>query len=176
MDTSGGAGALAAVTTALAGLEQLAGAAWWPLADADLGVLADALDQVRRLADGQTVRLLGEVEARGLPGQDGTGSPAAWLRRIVPSMRPGEAARLGKKAHTLYRSTLSPDLAPTRAALEAGALRVDQARVVTEMVEQLSPPNVPLDGPDAIDPDHRATAPPPRPCCWTTPPAYPPPT
>ncbi|MGN6612006.1 MAG: hypothetical protein ACTHLJ_09540, partial [Angustibacter sp.] len=75
VDTSGGAGALAAVTTAVAGLEQLAGAAFWQLSDADLTALAAALDRVRRLADGQTVRLLGEVESRGLPGQDGTGSP-----------------------------------------------------------------------------------------------------
>ncbi|MGN6612293.1 MAG: DUF222 domain-containing protein [Angustibacter sp.] len=158
VDTSGGAGALAAVTTAVAGLEQLAGAAFWQLPDADLTALAAALDRVRRLADGQTVRLLGEVESRGLPGQDGTGSPAAWLRRIVPSMRPGEAAGFGKQAHTLYRSVLSPDLEPTRAALETGTVRVCQARVVTDLVDQLSPPNVPVDGPDALDPEHVATA------------------
>ncbi len=113
---------------------------------------------MRRLADGQSVRLLGEVESRGLPGQDGTGSPRGVAAHDRPALRPAEAAGLARQAHTLYRSALSPDLEPTRAAVESGALRVCQARVVTEMVEQLSPPNVPVDGPDAIDPDHLATA------------------
>ncbi|MGN6300067.1 MAG: hypothetical protein ACTHN8_03130, partial [Angustibacter sp.] len=147
VDTSGGAGdARAAVSALLAGVEQLAGAALWPLADGELAGLADALDRVRRLADGQLVRMLAEVDSRGLPGRDGTGSSGAWLRRVAPSMRPGEAAGLGKQAHTLYRSALAPELGPTRAALEAGQVRVCQARVVTEAVEQLSPPPVPADG------------------------------
>jgi hypothetical protein len=156
--TSGGAGALAAVSAAVEGLQQLADSGLWQVPDGALAELAEALDRVRRLADGQLVRLLGEVDSRGLPGQDGTGSPGAWLRRIVPSMRPAEAAGLATQAATLYRSVLSPDLAPTRAALEAGAVRVCQARVVTDTVDRLSPPTVPADGPDAIDPDHLAAA------------------
>ena len=105
VDTSGGAGALAEVSTALAALRLLAGAGLWQLPDADLARLAGLLDQVRRLADGQTVRLLGEVDSRGLPGQDGTGSPGAWLRRMglsvvlckcvagVHEVRPGPGGR-----------------------------------------------------------------------------------
>ncbi|MGN6302406.1 MAG: DUF222 domain-containing protein, partial [Angustibacter sp.] len=158
VDTSGGAGALAAVSAAVEGLQQLAGSGLWQESDSGLRALAGLIDQLRRLADGQLVRLLAEVDSRGLPGQDGTGSPAAWLRRVAPSMRPGEAAGLGKQAHTLYRSALAPELGPTRAALEAGQVRVCQARVVTEAVEKLSPPTVPADGPDAIDPEQVVTA------------------
>ncbi|KQX65702.1 hypothetical protein ASD06_08730 [Angustibacter sp. Root456] len=159
MGTSGGAGDARAAVSALAeGLERLAGAALWPLGDGELAEVAGLLDQVRRLADGQTVRLLGEVDSRGLPGQDGTGSPGAWLRKVSPTLRPAEAAGLGKQAQTLYRSALSPELAPTRGAPEAGALRVCQARVVTDTIEKLSPPHVPADGPEAIDADQVTTA------------------
>jgi Domain of unknown function (DUF222) len=156
--SGGGRDALAAASFVAGGLEQLAAAPFWPLGDGDLAALGSLLDRVRRLAEGQTVRLLGEVAARGLPGQDGTGTPGAWLRTIAPTLRPGEAAALGKQAETLYRSRLAPELEPTRAALEAGAVRTCQARVVAETIQQLSAPNVPFDGPDAVDPHRLAAA------------------
>jgi hypothetical protein len=141
-----------------AALDAVADLPTWQLSDGELAELALVLDRARRVADGQTVRLLGEVEARGLPGQDGTGTPGAWLRRLAPTMGPGEAGGLAKQAHTLYRSALATDLAPAREALEAGTLRTAQARVITDTITALSPPVVPADGPDGLDPDQVAAA------------------
>ncbi len=101
-------------------LDRLSALALWQLPDGSLKDLAAALDRARRRSEGQTLRLLGEVDGRGIPGQDGTRTSGAWLRSVVPDLHPGEAGSLGKRAERLYRSTLSPELAPTRAAVEAG--------------------------------------------------------
>ncbi len=71
---------------------------------------------------------------------------------------PGRSRGLGKRAERLYRSTLAPDLGPTREGLEAGRVRPDQERVISQTIEQLSPPTVPVDGPHAIDPQDVARA------------------
>ena len=96
------------------------------------------------------MRLLGEVDARGLPGQDGTKTPGAWLVSVVPDLRPAEAGSLGKRAERLYRSTLSPELGPTREAVEAGSLRPHQEKLIVATVEQITPPCLPADHPDAV--------------------------
>ena len=62
------------------GLAALADLALWQLDEGQLRVLAAGLDRAGLLAQGQLVRLLGEVDARGLPGQDGTRTSGAWLR------------------------------------------------------------------------------------------------
>ena len=46
------------------------------------------------------------MSSRGLPGQDGTGSLGAWARSVAPTLQPGEAGSLGKRAERLYRSIL----------------------------------------------------------------------
>ena len=157
-DTTVVASAVTAASGLSAALDELVAAPLWQLSDDELRTVASALDRARRVADGQTVRLLAEVGARGLPAQDGTGSPAAWLRSVAPSLRPGEASALGRRADELYRSRLSAELAPARAAVESGDLRLCQAKVVVEAVENLSPPTAPSDGPDAVDPDDVAAA------------------
>ncbi len=155
----GGADALdAALALVTQGLARLADLELWQLSEAQLRQAAAGLDRAGLLSAAQQVRLLGEVDARGLPGQDGTGSPAGWLRSIVPTMRPAEASGLGKRAERLYRSTLAPDLAPTREGLEAGRVRPCQERVISQTIEQLSPPSVPVDGPHAVDPDQVTAA------------------
>ena len=73
-------------------------------------------------------------------------------------MRPAEAAGLGKRAERLYRSALAADLAPTREAVEAARVRPCQERVISQTIEQLSPPSVPVDGPHAVDPQDVARA------------------
>ncbi len=73
-------------------------------------------------------------------------------------MRPAEAAGLGKRAERLYRSTLAPDLGPTREGLEAGRVRPCQERVISDTITALSPPSVPVDGPHAVDPDQVTAA------------------
>ncbi len=73
-------------------------------------------------------------------------------------MRPAEASGLGKRAERLYRSTLAPDLGPTREAVEAGRVRPCQERVISQTIEQLSPPAVPAHGDGAVDPDQVTAA------------------
>ncbi|HEX3005656.1 MAG TPA: hypothetical protein VHO27_15685, partial [Angustibacter sp.] len=120
----GGAPALDAVLSDLDdALDRLSELALWQLPDAGLKSLAAGLDRARRRSEGQTVRLLGEVDGRGIPGQDGTKTAGSWLRSVVPDLHPGEAGALGQRAEKLYRCVLSADLAPTRKAVEAGELR-----------------------------------------------------
>ncbi|MGN6610914.1 MAG: hypothetical protein ACTHLJ_03995, partial [Angustibacter sp.] len=121
-------------------LDRLAGLVLWQLPDAALKTLAAALDRARRRGEGQMLRVLGEVDGRGIPGQDGTRTAGAWLRSVLPDLHPGEAGALGKRAERLYRSVLSPDLEPTRRAVEAGVLQGRQEKLITETVEQVSPP------------------------------------
>ncbi len=148
-------GALSALADAL---DQLADLELWQLSEAQLRQAAAGLDRAGLLSQAQQVRLLGEVDARGLPGQDGTGSPAGWLRSVVPTMRPAEASGLGKRAERLYRSTLArrPRPDPGGGGGRAGA--PGQERVISQTIEQLSPPTVPVDGPHAIDPQDVARA------------------
>src|SRR6476659_6525762 len=150
----GGSGdALATALSLLrAGMTAVADLKLWQQSDTGLRDLAATLDELARQQEGQLLRLLGEVCARGLPGQDGTGSTGAWLRSVAPTLPPAHAGSLGKRAEKLYRSTLSPDLGPVGAAVEAGALRQYQERLVVDTVEQLTPPNTPLDGLDAVAP------------------------
>ncbi|MGN6300573.1 MAG: DUF222 domain-containing protein [Angustibacter sp.] len=155
----GGALALDAVLSDLDdALDRLSDLPLWQLRDAALKTVAAALDRARRRTDGQTIRLLGEVDGRGIPGLDGTKTAGNWLLSVVPDLKPGQAGALGNRAEKLYRSALSPELAPTREAVEAGALLAPQERLVVETVEQLTPPNLPADHPDAVSSDVIAQA------------------
>ncbi|MGN6300056.1 MAG: DUF222 domain-containing protein [Angustibacter sp.] len=147
----GGALALDAVLSDLDdALDRLSDLPLWQLPDPALKTVAAALDRARRRTDGQTIRLLGEVDGRGIPGMDGTKTAGNWLLSVVPDLKPGQAGTLGKRAEKLYRSTLSPELAPTRAAVEAGSLRAHQEHLIVATVEQITPPNLPADHPDAV--------------------------
>jgi hypothetical protein len=141
----GGSGhPLEAALSALAGaLDQLAGIELWQLAETQLRQAAAGLDRAGLLAQAQLVRLLGEVDARALPGRDGTASLGGWLRSVVPAMGPGQAAGLGKRAERLYRSALAADLAPTRDGVLAGTVRPEQERLISATIEALTPPAVP---------------------------------
>jgi hypothetical protein len=147
----GGALALDAVLSDLDdALDRLSDLPLWQLPDAALKTVAAALDRARRRAEGQTIRLLGEVDGRGIPNQDGTRTTGAWLLAVVPDLTAAEAGALGRRAEKLYRSFLSPDLAPTRDAIEAGVLRPHQEKLIVATVEQVAPPNLPADHPDAV--------------------------
>ncbi len=65
----GGADALdAALALVTQGLAQLADLELWQLSEAQLRQAAAGLDRAGLLSQAQQVRLLGEVDARGLPG------------------------------------------------------------------------------------------------------------
>ncbi|MGN6301044.1 MAG: hypothetical protein ACTHN8_08130, partial [Angustibacter sp.] len=69
----GGALALDAVLSDLDdALDRLSDLPLWQLPDPALKTVAAALDRARRRTDGQTIRVLGEVDGRGIPGMDGT--------------------------------------------------------------------------------------------------------
>ncbi|MGN6302955.1 MAG: DUF222 domain-containing protein, partial [Angustibacter sp.] len=147
----GGALALDAVLSDLDdALDRLSDLPLWQLPGAALKTVAAALDRARRRTDGQTIRLLGEVDSRGIPGMDGTKTAGSWMLSVVPDMPSGHAGAMGRRAEKLYRSTLSPELAPTRAAVEEGTLRAHQEHLIVATVEQLTPPNLPADHADAV--------------------------
>src|SRR6476469_6040098 len=104
----------AALSLVRAGMTAVAELPLWQQSDAGLRTLFADLDRLQLLAEGQQLRALAEVSTRGLPGQDGTGSLGAWARSVAPTLRPGDAGALGKRAEKLYRSTLSPKLGPVR--------------------------------------------------------------
>src|SRR3954453_10329336 len=111
-----------AVADAQAALEQLAACPVWQLSDAELAAMVAGLQAVARLADAQTVRALGEVDHRGLAATSGAGSPAAWVRQVVPSTSQRDASRLARLAGRLYRAPRGDQLPATREAVEAGRL------------------------------------------------------
>ena len=131
-------------------LDRLSGLALWQAGEPDLTALAVGLDRAQRRVEGQTLRLLGEVDGRGIPGREGTKNVGSWLVTVLPDVHPGAAGALGRRAERLYRSAVAAELAPTRAAVEAGALRSYQERLLVQTVQQVTPPNLPADHPDAV--------------------------
>ena len=147
----GGGTAVGAVLADLSdALDRLSGLALWQAGEPDLTALAVGLDRAQRRVECQTLRLLGEVDGRGLPGGNGTKNVASWLVTVLRDVHPGAAGALGRRAERLYRSGLSVELGPTRAAVEAGALRAYQERLVVDTVAQVTAPNLPADHADAV--------------------------
>ncbi len=133
-------GPLAAVRAALA---EVVAAPAWQRSDVDLAAMSADLLALSRLAQGQAVRMLGEVAERGLPATSGAGTLATWVRQIAPATGRAEAGRVARVAERLYQAPHAERLAPTRAAVEAGRLGVDQADVVTTALHRLVEPPLP---------------------------------
>ncbi|WP_460459793.1 DUF222 domain-containing protein, partial [Angustibacter peucedani] len=117
--------------------------ATWQLAGDALGAELRRHDHAERLAHVAKIQLAAEAMQRGLPRQTGCRDLAAWLRRELPTVSPGEAARIAARAEAFYRSPAAPELEPTRDALLAGVISGEQADVVATTVTSLLPPHVP---------------------------------
>ncbi|GAA4353865.1 HNH endonuclease signature motif containing protein [Angustibacter luteus] len=135
--------ASAALVQVLAGLGRLAAVESWQVSDDDLAGAVAALDRVTRLAQAHGTRLLAEAGSRGLPGQAGHARLEHWLSAQLPTTNPRAAAAQARRAERLFTSAVAAELGPTREALLAGALSVEQADVVAGTVEALVPPALP---------------------------------
>ena len=94
---------------------------------ADVAALRSLLDQ----GEGEFLRRVGEVHARGAAEAVGAGSTQAFLRGTV-LMSPLDPSRAVRTASVL-RSTCPA----TAAAVAAGAIGVGQAHVVAKVIEAL---------------------------------------
>src|SRR3954453_3554271 len=93
--------ASAALAQVLSGLERLAAVESWRVSDDDLAHAVAALEQVTRLAQAQSARLLGEAGSRGLPAKEGHARLDHWLRARVPTSSPRVAAAQARRAERL---------------------------------------------------------------------------
>ena len=115
-----------------ADLADLTGLALSPLGDDDLAALLDACTQFNDRLAHATARVVVAADQRQLGGQDGSRHTAHWWARRSKLTR-GEAAR------TLdFGWALTSDLyAPLADMLTEGAIRLDQARVVVQTIDDL---------------------------------------
>jgi Domain of unknown function (DUF222)/HNH endonuclease len=105
------------------------------LTDADLVDRALELQGLRDRLDGQWLRTLAAVDARGAAGaEDGVpaGSTAGWLRRRL-RMSAGAASSCVRTARALFRGPL----AATAAALTSGAISPAHATVLAHSTQEL---------------------------------------
>jgi hypothetical protein len=110
----------------------------WSASDATLVTCLDRVQVMVAQVAALRLRLVREVDGRGLPVGQGASSTTAWLR---------DRYRLsGGAAHRLVRlaAALDAGLPATGDALAAGAVNVEQAQVIAAAVADL-PPDVPAD-------------------------------
>ncbi|WP_426565665.1 DUF222 domain-containing protein [Angustibacter sp. McL0619] len=139
----------AALARAISAVAELAQAESWQLSDAELIASVAGLEHATRVIAAHSTRLLADAGSRGLPAKSGHGRLAHWLREVVPTMSPGQAAGQARRAERLYSTPTAADLAPTRHAMLTGELAADQVDVVSRTVEGLLPPSVPAGTIDA---------------------------
>jgi hypothetical protein len=139
----------AALAAVVSGLGELAEVASWRCSDAELQAALAGLEELSRRAEGQRLRLVAEAGSRGLPERAGYGRLAHWMRAVCPTISPRAAAGHARRAERLFTSAVAAELAPTRAAVLAGALTADQTDVVINTVEALTPPTCPAETIDA---------------------------
>lgn len=138
-----------ALSTITSGLADLAAVPGWQVREGALAAAVAGLDAVMRLAGAQQVRLAAEADSRGLPGQAGATSLAAWLRSVVPAVSAREAATTAKRAARLFTGRLASELQATREALLSGDVPGAHADLIATTIEQLTPPNCPAEVVDA---------------------------
>ncbi|WP_426562660.1 DUF222 domain-containing protein [Angustibacter sp. McL0619] len=115
----------------------------WQLSDDAVAEAVTELDGLIRLAQAQQLRLVAEASTRGLPGQQGHARLEHWIRAQTPTTSPRVAAAQARRAELLFTSAVAAELEPTREALLAGQVWVEQADVVGRTVAALVPPTVP---------------------------------
>ena len=96
--------AAAALSLIDAGMSALAELGIWQLPDGDLGPVYARLETASRRLAGQSSRVLADAGSRGLPARIGAGQLCEWVRHVVPTIAPGEAAGRGRDAEgVVYR-------------------------------------------------------------------------
>ena len=117
---------------ALAALDRVAGSPAWAMTpDEQAETLLELARAEARLVE-LRLRVLAAADRNRIGDKDGSTSTAAWLSRHTREDR--------SRCHKDLRTALSldePVFSPTREALAAGALTVDQARVIISAVEDL---------------------------------------
>lgn len=120
---------LASLSSSLAGC---ATEPTWTLPDQELVACFDAAQALTAMADGLWLRLLGELDARGVALEQGASSTAVWLREHTRT-EARQAARLVKLARVLRER---PAL---QAALSDGVVSADQAQAIATCLAGLPP-------------------------------------
>jgi hypothetical protein len=105
-----------------AALDVLTSASWWQLPDGELVGAVVALHRAESRVAAAQVGALADAGSRGLPAGAGFKDGAGWLRGLVPVTPAQASARAG-----LAEALPAVGLAPTRAALAAGAISPGQA-------------------------------------------------
>jgi hypothetical protein len=122
--------ALVALARLREGLELLGQVQDWQWGDAELLSGAEDLHRVVNGAQAQALRLVAEVDRRGLAPDAGAPTTAAWLTARV-QMPVGQARAQVRLAHALREHPATAD------ALEAGAVNVEHARVITAVLDSV---------------------------------------
>ena len=123
---------LAALREVRAGAGGLAGGNCWSLSDPDLAEALDEVAAVKACLAACELALVAEADGRNIGAAQAT-STAGWLRaRLL--MHPGDAARTVRLAAAVHR-----DCRVTGAALAAGQVNTEQARVITATIGGLPP-------------------------------------
>jgi hypothetical protein len=123
---------LAALAVVEDGAGRLAEACSWSMSDEDIGVALGRLAAVEARLAAVKLALVGQADGRGLGATQAT-TTAGWLRaRLL--LHPGEAGRVVRLAGALPAE--SPAAA---AALAAGVISAEHARVITTVLAGLPP-------------------------------------
>jgi hypothetical protein len=149
----------AAVDRVHDGLDLLTGTDLDRLSGEDLRLLTGRLLQVGHRVDAATLRLVHEVDRRGVAVERGRTSTAAWLR-AAHRLHPATATRLVRTATALHHDPAGPLVPhpddavtrprqPLRDAFAAGQVSAEHVAVVTTAVADL---------PDTVDAATRADA------------------
>ena len=119
-----------AVAAARAVLASCVDTSSWVLGDAEVLAGAEAAQRLAASATELVARLVAEADTRGLAREQGAVSGAAWLRTRtrLTSQAAGDVARVGASL-AIHEAT--------RAALASGGLCVEQAAVITRLLERL---------------------------------------
>ena len=154
MSTTVGTSPVQALAAANTGLDTLADLAPWQLLDTDVATMVTEIETLTRRLAGVQLSVIAEGITRGLPfatgSGTGAGAPGRWVRSLIP-ITPGEASGRTRLAQALFPAAapgptgraLADVLAPTREAVLAGTISLEQARVITTALTTLSPPATP---------------------------------
>ncbi len=143
--------AVAAVAAARAAVAGLLGPSWSQVNAPDLLTLAGQVEQLSRLTGAVQIGLAGELDTRGVAAAHGSASTGALLRNTLLISQGEARARVAAAAVLLPRTspsgaTAGPVLPLLAAAVTAGTIGVEQARVVVATMNKL---------PAAVDPQTR---------------------
>lgn len=129
-------------------LDDLAGSPAWAMSADEQGETLVELSRAQSRIAELRLRVLVAADRNDVGAGAGATSTAAWLAAQTRQLRAGAFAdvRFGVRLD-------EPSFAPTREALAAGRVNVDQARVIVSVIDDL-----PSEGPDAVSEFDRARA------------------